>query len=51
MDFVGFDGVGGLCYWPDGLRKFVVGLECGYYKFGCLVNFFSCGLVGGIDIV
>ena len=41
----------GLCYWPNGLCRFVVVLECGYYKFGWLVNVFSRGLMGGIEIV
>ena len=46
VDVVGLGGIVCLCYWPDGLRKFVVLLECGDYKFSCLVNVLSRGLVG-----
>ncbi len=36
---------------PDGLRKFVIALKYVYYKFGCLVYVFRCGLVGGTEVV
>jgi len=51
VDFVRLSGIVSLCYWPNGLRKLVVVLKRDYYKFGCLVNVVSCGLVGDTEIV
>ena len=32
------------------MHKFMIVLDCDYYKFGCFVDVFSCGLVGDIEI-
>jgi len=40
----------GLCDLPNVLRKFVIVLECGYYKFGCFVDVFGCDLMGGMEV-
>ncbi len=40
----------GPCDWLDDLRKVVIMVECGYYKFGCFVDVFGCGPVGGMEV-